>query len=219
MLITLSYFIGFSIHQLVLMGGAMLSKSLIQFSIDGWICVPSLLFTWTQTMVEVMKIKVTSFKDPMQVLLHSVPPTLQQATSSPHLYCRLLDTGRQVWVSLCGATAFSWALMHRVLLYPPRVYFPVLCNFWQLCGGVNGDLLQEGLCHTLVCCTQSPCPCCSSLLTRTSTGDAQTQFCLSLCGVPGWASDKLKLELQLHLLENKTKDFNSQPVEKCEYKS
>ena len=29
---------------LVLMGGAMLSKSLIQFSVDGWSCVPSLLF-------------------------------------------------------------------------------------------------------------------------------------------------------------------------------
>ena len=28
---------------LVLMGGAMLSKSLIQFSVDGWSCVPSLL--------------------------------------------------------------------------------------------------------------------------------------------------------------------------------
>ena len=27
-----------------LMGGAMLSKSLIQFSVDGWGCVPSLLF-------------------------------------------------------------------------------------------------------------------------------------------------------------------------------
>ena len=27
------------------MGGAMLSKSLIQFSFDGWSCVPSLLFT------------------------------------------------------------------------------------------------------------------------------------------------------------------------------
>ena len=34
------------------MGGAMLSKSLIQFSVDGWSCVPSLLFTWVQTMVE-----------------------------------------------------------------------------------------------------------------------------------------------------------------------
>ena len=29
---------------LVLMGGARLSKSLIQFSVDGWGCVPSLLF-------------------------------------------------------------------------------------------------------------------------------------------------------------------------------
>ena len=29
----------------------MLSKSLIQFSVDGWSCVPSLLFTWDQSMV------------------------------------------------------------------------------------------------------------------------------------------------------------------------
>ena len=47
---------------LVLMGRAMLSKSLIQFSVNGWGCVPSLLFAWGQTMVEVMKIMVTSFK-------------------------------------------------------------------------------------------------------------------------------------------------------------
>ena len=37
-------------------------KSLIQFSVDGWSCVPSLLFTWGQTMVDVMKIMVTSLK-------------------------------------------------------------------------------------------------------------------------------------------------------------
>ena len=37
---------------LVLMGRAMLSKSLIQFSIDGWSCIPSMLFTWGPTMVE-----------------------------------------------------------------------------------------------------------------------------------------------------------------------
>ena len=34
---------------LVLVGRAMLRKTLIQFSIDGWVCVPSLLFTWGQT--------------------------------------------------------------------------------------------------------------------------------------------------------------------------
>ena len=55
---------------------------------------------------------------------------------------------------------------------------PVLCKFWQLYGGVNVDLLQEGLCHTQVCCTQSPCPCGSPLLTRTSSGDTQTQLWL-----------------------------------------
>ena len=51
---------------------------------------------------------------------------------------------------------------------------PILCKFWQLYGGVNGDLLKEGLCHTQVCCTQSPCLCSRPLLTRTSRGDTQT---------------------------------------------
>ena len=40
----------------------MLSKSLTQFSVDGWSWAPCLLFTWSQTMVEVMKIMETSFK-------------------------------------------------------------------------------------------------------------------------------------------------------------
>ena len=77
-------------------------------------------------------------------------------------------------------------------LCPPRFNFPVLCKFWQLYGGVNGDLLQEGFCHTQVCCTQSSCPCSRPLLTRTSAGDTQTQFCLNLCGVPGsWCTQGL----------------------------
>ena len=84
----------------------------------------------------------------------------------------------------------SWCI--GFLLCTLRVYFPVLCKLWQLYGGVNGDLLQEGLCHTQVCCTQSPCPCSRPPPTRTSTADAQTQFCLSLCGVPGsWCAHGL----------------------------
>ena len=35
---------------------------------------------------------------------------------------------------------------------------PVLCKFWQLFGGVSGDLLQEGLLHNQFYCTQSPDP-------------------------------------------------------------
>ena len=49
---------------------------------------------------------------------------------------------------------------------------------WLLYCGVNGDLLQEGLCHTQACCTQSLCS--RPQLTHTSTGDTQTQFWLSL---------------------------------------
>ena len=41
---------------------AMLSKSLIQFSVDVSSCVPSLLFTWGRTMVELLKMMVTSFR-------------------------------------------------------------------------------------------------------------------------------------------------------------
>ena len=91
---------------LVLMGGVMLSKSLIQFSVDGWSCVPSLLFTSGQTMVEVMKIMATS-----------VPPTLQQATANLCLCQRLLDTHRHVWVSLLwGHCSFLLRLgAHKIL--------------------------------------------------------------------------------------------------------
>ena len=74
-----------------------------------------------------------------------------------------------------------------VLLCPPRV--SVLYKFWKLYSGVNGNLLQEDLIHTH---TKSSCPCSRPLPTCTSTGDAQSQFCLSLCGVPGsWCTQGL----------------------------
>ena len=77
-------------------------------------------------------------------------------------------------------------------LCPLRVCFPALCKIWWVYGGVNSDLLQKGLCHTQVCCTQSPCPCSSSLSAHNFAGDTQTQFCLSLCGVSGsWCAQGL----------------------------
>ena len=81
---------------LVLIDRAMLSKSLIQFSGDGWSCVPSLLFTWGQTMVEVMKIMATSFKRSHACTATTQCPQLQQATADPRLHQGLLDTHRQV---------------------------------------------------------------------------------------------------------------------------
>ena len=89
--------------------------------------------------------------------------------------------------------------VHKILLCPPRAYFPVLCKFWQPYGQVNGDLLQKGLCHTQVCCTQSLCACIRPPPTSTSPGDTQTPFCLSLCGVPGSRCAEGVFELSEHL--------------------
>ena len=138
----------------------------------------------------------------MNALLYSVPPTLQQATDNLHLHWRLLDIYWQVWVNLLwghcsflldpGAQGFVCALQESVS--------PVLCKFWWLYGGVNGDLLQKGLCHTQVCCTQIPCPRGRPLLTCISAGDTQTLKSISgsvSVGTPG--VQKVLFEPSKHL--------------------
>ena len=93
-------------------------------------------------------------------------------------------TGKSGSVS-CGVTTdVSWVLVHTSFcLRPPRVCFPVLRKVWQLYGVVNGNLLQEGLCHTQVCCTQSSCPCGRPLLTRTPQSCSNTVLSQSLWGL------------------------------------
>ena len=97
----------------------------------------------------------------MHTVLYSVPPTLQQATADPCLCWNLLDTNGQVWISLllnhCSLLLGPGA--HKDFFFCPlqRSVSPVLCKFWWIYGGVNGDLLKEGLCRTQVCCTQSLC--------------------------------------------------------------
>ena len=117
---------------LVLMGRAMFSKSLIQFSADGWSCVPSLLLTWGQTMVEVMKIMRPPSKVPCMYGYTQCP---QPCSRPPPTHVSARDSwtrpGKSRSVS-CGVTApFSWVLVYtRFCLCPPRVYFPVLC-MWE----------------------------------------------------------------------------------------
>ena len=87
---------------LALVSKATLSKSLIQFSIDGLGCVPSLLFD--------LRPNNDGGKDDNGDLLQkvpcmhccsrSVPLTLKQTTTNPCLCWRLLDSHGQVWVSL-----------------------------------------------------------------------------------------------------------------------
>ena len=67
-------------------------------------------------MVEVMKIMAASFKVPMHTLLHSVPPTLKQATTDPCLHRRLKHKG--LAQSLWGL----WVLVQtRFCFSPPSI--------------------------------------------------------------------------------------------------
>ena len=143
-------------------------KSLIQFSVDG--CVPSLLSDLRPNYGGGNEDNDNFLQKVPGTLPHSVPPTLQQATTNWHLCQRLLDTQGQIWVSLL------WG--HCSFLLGPGVQkvsiSPVLYKFWWLYGGFDSNLLQEGLCHTQVCCTQSPCLCGMPLLIRSFAGDTQT---------------------------------------------
>ena len=173
----------------------MLSKSLIQFSVEGWGCVSSQLFD--------LRPNCGGGNEDNSDLLQKVPcgpyyiqcplpcsrPPLNHASARDSWTL----TGKFGSVS-CGVTApFSGVLVRtRFFLCPPRVCFPSPVYVLEALCWVNGDLLQEGLCHTPVYCTQSPCPCSCPLLTHTSSGDTQTQFCLNLYWVSGsWCAQSM----------------------------
>ena len=139
----------------------MLSKALIQLSVDGRGCVPSLLFD--------LRPNYGGGNEDNGDLLQKIPlkhcytQCPQPCSRPPPTYASARDswtlTGKSESVS-CGVTApFSWVLMHTSFcLCPLSVGFSVQREFWWLYGEVNGGLLQEGLCHTQVCCTRAPAP-------------------------------------------------------------
>ena len=110
---------------LLLMGGVMLNKSLIQFSFEGQTVFPPCYLTWGQTMVEVMKIMETSFKRSHAGTATLTAPSPAAGHHRPTPPLKLLDTHGQVWVSHGVTAPFSCILMHtRFCLCPPRVPFP-----------------------------------------------------------------------------------------------
>ena len=159
----------------------MLSKSLIQFSVDGWSSFPSLLFD--------LRSNYGGGNHHNGNLLPKVPCTHCHTQGSR--LCRgpqLIHTSSRDSWRLTGKSASvsvgpqllssgSWCTQGFVCALQESVS-PVLCKFWGLYVGVNGHLLQESLCHTQVCYTQSPCPC-GRPLQETNT---QRQVWLSLCG-------------------------------------
>ena len=115
---------------LVLMGGAMFSKSLIQFPVDGWGCVLSLWCTWGQTMVEVMKIMATSFK---RSYAHTATLSALYPAAGHHWPTPLLETpghsqtslGQSLMGSLLLSPGSQWK--HKVLLVLSKSLFPLSC--------------------------------------------------------------------------------------------
>ena len=112
--------------DLVLMGRAMCSQSLIQFSIDGEGCVPSLLFD--------LRPNFGGSNEDNGDLLQKVP-SCTAALSAPNPaagHCipipllRLLDTHGRVWVSLLwGYCSFLLGPgAHKVLFVPSKSLFP-----------------------------------------------------------------------------------------------
>ena len=112
---------------LILMGRAMLSKSLIQFSVDGWGCVPSLL-------LDLRPNYGRGNEDSGNLLLKV--PCMHCHTQCPWPCSRPLPThasavdswtltGKSGSLS-CGVTAsFSWVLVcTKFCLCPPRACFP-----------------------------------------------------------------------------------------------
>ena len=94
-------------------------------------------------MVEVMKIMATSqCPQPCsrRLLTHA----------SPGDSCTLMGMSRSV---SCGVIAPLFWVLVRTSFCLCQSYV----KFWWWYGGVNGDLLQEGLSHTKVHCSQIPC--------------------------------------------------------------
>ena len=117
----------------------MFSKSLIQFSVCGQGCVPSLLFY--------LRPNYGGGSEDNGGLLQNAP-CMHCYTQYPHPCSRPLLThtsARDSWTLTgksgsvsSGVTAlFSWDLVFtRFSLCFPRVCFPVLCKFWWLYGGL-----------------------------------------------------------------------------------
>ena len=145
---------------------------------------PPCCLTQGQTMVEVMKIMATSFKRSQHALLHSVPPTLQKATTHACVRDSWTLTGMSGLVSCGGHCSFLLGPgVHKVFFMPSKSLFSQSCV--SSAGSMAGLMVTTSKRAYVIPRSAAPrapvpaaghCPC-------TSTRDTQTQFWLSLCGL------------------------------------
>ena len=113
---------------LVLTGGTMLSKSLIQFYVVEETVFPPCNLAWGQTMVGVMTVMVTSFKRSYAhtVIFSASDPTAGQCWLMPPL-----ETPGHSQASLAQSLVRTLLLSHgapKVLFVPSKSPFPQLCG-------------------------------------------------------------------------------------------
>ena len=134
-----------------------------------------------------MKIMVTSFKRSHAHTATFSAPNPAATTTDPRVHQRLLGTHGQVWVSLLWGHCFFLLGpgAHKFLFVPSQSLFHQSCVS-SGCSVVELMATSPKRAYTYPSLLHpEPLSCGSLLLTHTSTGDAKTQFCLSLCGVSG----------------------------------
>ena len=140
--------------------------------------------TLGQTVVDVMKIMVMSFKWSHACNATLSVFTLQQATANPRLHQRLLDTHGKVWLSLLWGHC-SFLLdpgVHKILFVPSKSLFPQSC----VCSGGSMVGLMATSSKRAYAIHRSAAPRVPAPVADPySTGDTQTQFWLSFCGASG----------------------------------
>ena len=111
---------------------------------------PPCCLPWDQTMAEVMRIMATSSRrsQACTAAFRAPDPAAGHRQPTP-----LLETPGHSWANLGQSlvqtlllSPGSWCMQGFVYTLQGSVS-PVLCKFWWLYGGDNGNLLQEGLCH------------------------------------------------------------------------
>ena len=118
----------------------------------------------------------------MHVLLQSMPPSLQQATTDPQLHRRLPETHRKSPVGSLFLYPGSWCTRFTCALQKSISQSYVNSG----CSMVGLMVTSPKRTYAIVTARARPLP------TSTSTGDTQTQFCLSLCAFPGsWCTQGL----------------------------
>ena len=164
------------------MGRAMFSKSLIQFSVDGQGCVPSLLLD--------LRPNYGGGNEGNGDLLQKSQAALSAPNPAAELFQRLLDTHGHVWVSLFwGHCSFLLGpVVHRVLFVPSKSLFPQSCVIsgssmvGLMATSSKRAMPNPGLLHP------EPLPCSQPLLTctpqqtlRHSSGSVSVGWAYILC--------------------------------------